>query len=129
MPDFKKYYKINATPDEVFRAMTNPLAIQLWSGEPAIMGSEEGFEFELFDGSILGKNLEIEEGKKIVQQWYFGEESNEPSIVTIKLHEQSYGTSVELKHSNIPDEDYEDIIEGWEEVYFAGLLDFFEEDL
>ena len=33
----------------------------------------------------MGARLITEAGKKIVQQWYFGEDG-EPSIVTIKLH-------------------------------------------
>jgi len=128
MKDYKKYYEIPATPDEIYRAMTNPLAIKLWSGEDAVMSTEAQTEFELFGGSICGKNLEFEEDKKIVQEWYFDNEGQAPSIVTIKLHEQPNGTSVELRHSNIPDEDYEDIVEGWNEVYFAGLDEFFGEE-
>jgi len=124
MKDFKKYYILPVPPDEVYLALTNPLTIELWSGEKAEMSTEPGTEFSLWDGSIVGKNLEFESGKKIVQQWYFGEQQ-EPSIVTIKLHADPRGTSVELKHSNIPDEDYEDIVEGWNEVYFASLRDFY----
>ena len=124
MKDFKKYYILPVPPQEVYLALTNPLTIELWSGEKAEMSTEPGTEFSLWDGSIVGKNLEFESGKKIVQQWYFGEQQ-EPSIVTIRLHADPRGTSVELKHSNIPDEDYEDIVEGWNEVYFASLRDFY----
>ena len=77
------------------------------------------------DGNIEGKNLEFVENKKIVQQWYFGEQEL-PSIVTIKLHAHKEGTSVELHHSNIPVEAYEEIKKGWDTVYFGGLGDFFE---
>lgn len=125
MKDFKKYYIIPAQPEEIFIALTNPATIQLWTGEPAIMSTEPGSEFELWEGSIAGKNLEFEPGKKIVQQWYFGEQE-EDSIVTIKLHPHKAGTSVELKHTNIPDEDYEAIIEGWNESYFGSLFEFYD---
>jgi activator of HSP90 ATPase len=91
------------------------------------MSTEPGSEFSLWEGSISGKNLEFEENKKIVQQWYFGEQ-HEPSIVTLKLHEHKTGTSVELRHTNIPDEDYQDIVEGWDELYFGALEDFYDED-
>jgi uncharacterized protein YndB with AHSA1/START domain len=80
----------------------------------------------MWDGSIIGKNLELEPGKKIVQQWYFGENETEPSIVTIKLHAHKQGTSAELRHTNIPDEAYDDICEGWDYTYFAELIDFYE---
>lgn len=124
MKDFKKYYILPVPPEEVYLALTNPLTIELWSGEKAEMSTEPGTEFSLWDGSIVGKNLEFESGKKIVQQWYFGEQQ-EPSIVTFKLHVDPRGTSVELKHSNIPDQDYQDIVEGWNDVYFASLRDFY----
>lgn len=125
MKDFKKYYIIPAQPEEIFIALTNPATIQLWTGEPAIMSTEPGSEFELWEGSIAGKNLEFELGKKIVQQWYFGEQEAD-SIVTIKLHPHKAGTSVELKHTNIPDEDYEAITEGWNENYFGSLIEFYD---
>ena len=128
MKDYKKYFIINATPDEIYTALTNPFTIELWSGEEAIMSIEPGSEFSLFDGSIEGRNLEFETNKKIVQEWYFGDEEEAPSIVTIKLHAHPEGTSVELRHTNIPDEAYEDITEGWNEVYFAALDDFFAEE-
>jgi activator of HSP90 ATPase len=128
MKDYKKYYIINASPEELYIALTNPDTIRLWSGEPAEMSTEPGTEFSLFDGSIEGKNLEFEENKKIVQEWYFGEEEETPSIVTIKLHPHADGTSVELRHNNIPDEAYEDMVEGWNDVYFEALNEFYGEE-
>jgi len=125
MKDFKKYYRLPATPEEVYTALTNPLTIELWTGESAEMSTETGSEFSLWEGSIVGKNIEFEEGKKIVQQWYF-EGQPEESIVTIKLHPDKIGTSIELKHTNIPDVDYQDIVEGWDNSYFGSLAEFFE---
>jgi uncharacterized protein YndB with AHSA1/START domain len=122
--DFKKYYTIPATPDMVYMALTNPLTIELWTGEPAEMSTELGSEFSMWDGAIVGKNLEFEPGKKIVQQWYFDGHPAE-SIVTIKLHDDKGETSLELRHTNIPEEDYEDMIEGWTYNYFGALIDFY----
>ncbi len=125
MKDYKKYYIIPAEPEEVFAALTNPATIQLWSGEPAEMSTDPGAEFSLWDGSISGRNIEFIEGKKIVQEWFFGEQEAQ-SIVTIILHQDKKGTSAELRHTNIPDEDYSDIVEGWNEVYFGALQDFYQ---
>lgn len=124
MKDLKKYYIISATPEEIYNALTNPLAIRLWTGEPAVMTEEPGSEFSLWDGSISGRNILFIAGKKIEQQWYFGEQE-EPSIVTIILHSHAKGTSVELRHKNIPDSEYEDIRQGWDESYFQALDEFF----
>jgi activator of HSP90 ATPase len=124
MKDFKKYYIIQAQPEDVYLALTNPVTIHLWSGEAAEMSTEPGSEFSLWEGSIAGKNISFEPNKQIVQQWYFGEQQEE-SIVTIKLHAHTQGTSVELRHTNIPDEDYDEIVDGWNAVYFASLIDFY----
>lgn len=128
MKDYKKYYIVPADPEEVYAALTNPNTIQLWTGEAAEMSTEPGSEFSLFEGSIVGKNIEFEEGKMLVQEWYFGEQEAK-SFVTIKLHPHKYGTSAELRHLNIPDEDYEDIVEGWNNAYFGALIEFYEDEL
>lgn len=125
MRDFKKYYTIPAEPDEVYSAITNPFTIELWSGFKAVMSTEPNTEFSLWDGDISGKNLEFDENKKIVQEWYFGEQK-EQSLVTIKLFENKKGTQAELRHTNIPDDDYENITEGWNEYYFGAIKAFFE---
>jgi activator of HSP90 ATPase len=124
LKDYKKYYLLPATPEEIYTALTNPLTIELWTGEPAEMSTEPGSEFSMWDGSIVGKNLEFEQDKKIVQQWYFDGQDAE-SIVTIKLFPDKKGTSAELRHTNIPDEAYQDITEGWDESYFGALEEFF----
>jgi activator of HSP90 ATPase len=90
------------------------------------MDDQVGTEFSLYEGNITGKNLEIEPEKKIVQQWYFGDQQ-EPSIVTILLHKEKNFTSVEVRHTNIPDEAYENIAEGWSYAYFEPIMELLEE--
>jgi len=124
MKEFKKYYIIPAPPEEVYLALTLPATIQLWTGEEAEMSTDPGSEFSLWEGSIVGKNIAFEEGKKIVQQWYFGDQE-EDSIVTIKLHVHKQGTSAELSHTNIPDEAYDEMVEGWNDNYFGLLISFY----
>ena len=124
MKDFKKYYELAASAEEVYGALTKPLAIKLWTGEEAVMSTEAGTEFSLWNGSIEGKNLEFEENRKIVQQWYFGDQEAE-SIVTILIHSIKNGSSIELKHSNIPDDDFDDVVEGWTDSYFGSLQEYF----
>ena len=126
MNNYKKYYIIPATPEEVYKAITTEITIRLWTGDIVSIDPKVGGEFSMWDGAITGKFIELEPYKKIVQQWYFGEE--EQSIVTIKLHEHKKGTSLELNHQNIPSEAYDDIVEGWNETYMASLIDFYQED-
>jgi uncharacterized protein YndB with AHSA1/START domain len=110
MKDFKKYFLIAAPPDQVYLALTNEATFQLWSGDKADIQAYPGGEFSFWDGSIVGKFLELEPSVKIVQQWYFGEQE-EASIVMIKLHPHGEGTSAEVRHTNIPESDYQDIVD------------------
>lgn len=125
MKNIKKYYKIKATPPEVYAALTNPFSIELWTGEDAVMSTKAGDEFSLFSGDIVGKNLQFESDHKIIQQWYFGDQE-EPSIVNIILRAEKQFTNIELHHTNIPDEAFDDMNDGWDESYFGALKEFFE---
>ena len=126
MKDFKKYFTIDSEPDVLYNALTNAATIQLWTGEPAVMEPIEGSEFSLWNDSICGRNISFEPNKKIVQEWYFGDQEV-PSVVTLILHENKSKTSVELRHTNIPDEAYDDIVSGWIETYFGSLVEFYED--
>ena len=126
MKSFKKYYIIPATPEEIYKALTTEITIRLWTGDSVEIDPQEGGEFSLWDGSINGRFIELVLDKKIVQEWYFGDE--EQSIVTIKLHEHKKGTSFEVNHINIPDEAYEEIVDGWDNEYVGSLIDFYTEE-
>lgn len=124
MKDYKAYFIIPEEPALVYQALTQQDTIELWTGEKAIMQAEPNTEFSLWDDDIVGKNLAFEPGKMFQQEWYFGEQ-DEPSIVTIILHPRGKGTSLELRHTNIPEDAYDDLVEGWNEVYMASLIDFY----
>lgn len=127
MKNYKKYLYLPAPPDEVYLALTKAQSIQLWTGAEVEFTEEIDTEFSYWDGDIVGKNLEFEHNKKIVQQWYFGDDS-EASIVTIKLHIDKRGTSLEFAQTNIPEADYAEFTAGIEEFFLGGLADFFEEE-
>ncbi|MBE7178501.1 MAG: ATPase, partial [Mucilaginibacter polytrichastri] len=40
--DFKKYYTIPASPEDVYLALTNSATLLAWTGEPAEMSEEPG---------------------------------------------------------------------------------------
>jgi len=126
MKDFKKYFQLQAEPKDVYNALTNQVMIEIWSGEAAVMEEKAGTEFSMWDGSVCGKNLEFVKDQRLVQEWYFGDQE-EPSIVTIKLHPDKGGTSMEVRHTNIPDEAYENIADGWVEDYYYALKELFNE--
>ena len=125
MKELHKYYRIKGTPEEIYASLINPFAISLWTGAKAEMKEEPGSGFSLFDGDIEGKNIAFEPNQKIIQEWFFGDQE-EKSIVTITLRPDRHFTKIELHHTNIPEDAYEDMAHGWDSYYFGGLKDFFE---
>ncbi|HPE76127.1 MAG TPA: SRPBCC domain-containing protein [Draconibacterium sp.] len=123
MKNIKRYYVLNAEPKDVYNALTNKTMLEIWTGEEAEMEPVEGTVFSLWGGSITGVNIEFEVNKRIVQKWFFDDEEN--SIVTMKLHPHKKGTSLELIHTNIPEEAFENISDGWDEDYFGALNELF----
>lgn len=125
MKTYHKYYKIKASPEDVYNALVKPFAIALWSGSPAQMEEKAGTEFSLFNGDISGVNLEFIPNEKIVQEWFFGDQK-EQSIVTMLFRQDKNACQIELNHTNIPDASFEDMKTGWDNYYFGGLKEFFE---
>ncbi len=124
MKNIKRYYILNAEPKDIYNAITNKVMLEMWTGESAEMEPTVGTGFSLWGGSITGINLDFEENRKIVQQWFF-DEDKEASIVTLKLHTHKKGTSLELLHTNIPEEAFENISDGWDEDYFGAMNELF----
>jgi len=122
MKEIKKYYKLNASPADVYNALTNQIMIEIWTGEKAQFKAEPDTEFSMWDGSITGRNLEFQQDKLIRQIWYFEDVESE---VTFKFHPEKKGTSVELHQTNIPDDAYENISEGWDSDFFGSLEELF----
>ena len=124
MKTFKKTFKINAEPSDIYSALTNPFTIELWSGYPAVMSDEPGSEFSMWEGDITGKNLEFVQDKKVVQEWFFGDQT-EKSFVTIDIKPDGENSLVTVEHTNIPDDDFAEIAEGWREYYIGAIINFF----
>lgn len=124
MKTFKKSFRINTEPSDIYAAITNPYTIELWSGYPASMSTEPGSEFSLWEGDITGRNLEFVQDKKVVQEWYFGDKA-EKSIVTITITPDRENSVITVEHTNIPDDEFDDITEGWRDYYIGAIINFF----
>ncbi len=120
MKSIKQTYEINASVDKVWDALVNPKTIEKWGGGPVKMSDQEGFEFVLWGGDIYGKNKEVVKNKKLVQDWFSGK-WEKPSIVTFLLTSLDNKTIVELIHTDIPDNEADDIEQGWKDYYMIPL--------
>jgi uncharacterized protein YndB with AHSA1/START domain len=126
MKDYRQTVHIKADPEEVFNAITNPLTIELWSGYPAQIQPVADTEFALFDGDITGRNILVEHPSLLEQEWYFGDQE-ETSIVRLEISWENGKTRILLSHTNIPDEAFENIAQGWKEYYLGALKSYLED--
>ena len=122
MKTIKQAYNINAPVDKVWKALVDPKVIDAWGGGPAKMAAKADTSFSLWDGDIHGKNLEAIENKKLVQEWYSGDWKKASKVTfTLKEDASQAKTRVDLLHENVPDEELDDIAEGWE-IYYLGEI-------
>ncbi|KAK6945388.1 Activator of Hsp90 ATPase, N-terminal [Dillenia turbinata] len=101
-----------------------------WKGftqSNAKISKEVNGEFCIFDGSVTGVNLELQEAKLIVQKWRFASWADGVfSTVRISFHEPEPGvTIVKLTQTDVPEEDrygnstvVENTERGWRDLIF-----------
>lgn len=83
---------------------------------------EVGSEFSIFSGQIVGKNEELEVGKKIVQKWRFKDwPEGHYSTVTILIEDASGGAILSLKQTGVPTDDADRTLAGWRSHFWDRL--------
>jgi activator of HSP90 ATPase len=94
-------------------------------GRAAEIHREAGGAFSLFDGHIVGQNVELVVNRRIVQAW---RSASWPegiySIARFELLEQGAGTRVIFDHTGFPSEKAESLESGWNENYWSPLHKF-----
>lgn len=126
MKDLQKTIHIKVPIDEVFNAITNPLTIELWSGYEARMETVPGSGFTMFGGDITGTIRSVNPPGMLEQIWNFGDQEEE-SVVRLELFEEKGRTRLELSHTNIPDEAFENIETGWKHFYLGAMKSYLED--
>lgn len=108
-----------------------------WKGftqSNAKISKNVGGEFSIFDGSVTGTNVELQEGKLIVQKWRFGSWPDGVfSTVKLTFEEPEPGvTIVKLVQTDVPEEDRygnETVVEnterGWRDLIFHKIRAIF----
>lgn len=118
---------IPADPDDVYGAIIDENKHSVFTGSKATSDPRVGGKFTSWDGYIFGKYVELEKGKKIVQEWSTTEwpKGYPPSIFELKLKKVQGGTEIEMTHSKVPEEQADDYEQGWEDYYWKPLKEYF----
>lgn len=118
---------IPAAPERIYRAWLSGREHAKMTGGAATGSARAGGKFTAWDGYITGKNLELEEGRRIVQAWRTSEfpEDAPDSRLEVRLAPVKGGTKVTLAHSEIPKGQGTDYEGGWTEHYFSPMKEYF----
>ena len=118
---------ISASPKEVYNAFVDPKLHSKFTGSKATGKPVVGGKFSTWDGYSFGKFLELEDGKRIVQEWSTTDwsEGYDPSRLEIILKAVPDGTELTMINSNVPSEKADELCEGWVEFYWNPLKEYF----
>ena len=118
---------IDASPAEVYEAYVDPKKHAAFTGQSATGTPGVGRRFSASDGYIGGRYLELEKGKKILQEWTTAEwpSGYPPSLLELKLKAKGKKTELTMVHTKVPEEQVEYYAEGWKEYYWAPLRKYF----
>lgn len=126
MNTIKQTYLLNASPEEAWRALTEPEMIELWSDADAEFEPRQGAEYALWDGSIVGEVVAVVPRKKLAMTWQPDHWTIEDSLVTFTLTPVGKQTRVDLLHENVEAFDYEGTRAGWDAYYLGAIKRLFE---
>jgi uncharacterized protein YndB with AHSA1/START domain len=118
---------VPASPEQIYEAFIDAKKHSAFTGSKATSSPKVGGKFTAWDGYISGKNLELERGKRIVQEWITTDwpQGYPPSRLELTFTKTKGGTEISMVHSNVPEEQANDIAEGWNEFYWKPLKKYF----
>jgi activator of HSP90 ATPase len=98
-----------------------------FTGSDVQMSKEVNGKFNVFDGYCHGYNIELKEGKKIVQAWHFEEDGwpeDHFSICTFLFEPAGGKTKLTFLQSDVPEHKVESLKDGWKQFYWEPMKAF-----
>lgn len=118
---------IPVTPVEIYDALLNEQKHSALTGAKATCDRRVGGKFTAWDGYISGKNIRLENGRRIIQEWQTTEwpEGYAPSLIEFTFTPKAGGTEVRLTQKNVPAAQAENYRKGWVDYYWTPLKKYF----
>jgi uncharacterized protein YndB with AHSA1/START domain len=119
---------IEASPETVFRLLTDPVEYVRWKGTIAELEPKKGgvFRVQFADEKQVasGRYVEVVPNRRVVFTWGWEGDAMVPpgsSTVEIDLEPAGRGTKLRLVHRGLPDEGFDQHAKGWD--FFLGRLE------
>ncbi len=117
---------LKASPLRIFAALLESKRFAAFSGLPAEIDPKEGGSFSMFGGLIVGRNVELIPGQRVVQAWRPSHwEAGLYSIARFELKPRETGATVIFDHTGFPEGDYDSLLSGWNGHYWGPLAKYF----
>ncbi|XP_028777524.1 activator of 90 kDa heat shock protein ATPase homolog [Neltuma alba] len=126
--------KLNCRASDLYEILMDENRWKGFTQSNAMISKEVGGEFSIFDGSVKGTNVELQEAKLIVQKWRFESwPDGVQSLVRLVFEEPEPGvTVIKLTHTDVPIEDrygnatvVENTERGWRDLIFQRIKTVF----
>jgi activator of HSP90 ATPase len=117
----KQTVTFNTTPETLYNLIMDEKKIADFTGSKVTMSRKLNGKFNVFDGYCHGYNIELVEGKKIVQAWHFAEDGwpdDHYSICTFDLENDSNKTKLRFLQTDVPEHKVDSLKNGWKEFYW-----------
>jgi len=123
----KQKVLIPAKPNEVYNSFIDAAKHTAFTGAKATCDARVGGKFTAWDGYIEGTNLELEKGKRILQEWKTSEwpRGYAPSTVEFSFRRKNHGTELTMIHSKVPRHQADSYRTGWIDFYWKPLKEYF----
>lgn len=126
--NLKQTRTFEASASDLYEMIMDSRKHAKFTGSPAKISAKVGGKFTAYGGSLEGENLELKPNKKIVQAWRSKDwPAGHYSRATFAFAPAGRGkTKLLFTQSGIPEDDFEDIKQGWISYYWkpiARMLD------
>jgi activator of HSP90 ATPase len=111
-------------PKEIYELLMDSKKHAAVTGSKVSMSRREKGKFVVFDGYCHGYNIELVEGKRIVQAWHFAEDGwpdDHFSICTFLFTRAAGGTRLNFEQTGVPEHKATALKSGWKLYYWQPM--------
>lgn len=125
----KQTVTFDASTKEIYHLLMDQKKHAAFTHSEVVMSTKKNGKFSIFDGYCEGYNIELKEGKKIVQGWHFAEEGwpdDHFSICTFRFEPIGKKTRLTFQQTNIPEHKVNELKTGWKDNYWKPMKEYLE---
>jgi activator of HSP90 ATPase len=114
----------NSTPEKIYNMLMDPEKHAAFTGSKASIEPNVSGKFTVFDGYCHGYNIDLIEGRKIVQAWHFAEDGwpeEHFTICTFDIEPAGSKTKLKFRQTRVPEHKVALLKNGWREFYWDAM--------